>query len=362
MRLHLADALRALEEARAHQVLGVEQADELGVLDEVAPGEERELAQRLLGVAVAEVERRLGAADAGVGLLEHDEVERLLVAEVVVEHPLVGAGARARSNRRGRRRSPSRRTPGSRRRGSRRGCARGRGGPGAARRRSGLRSNRRLASCVLRSGGDRRTASPARSLLSTACYAASNALDKDDLFAVTSNQMVIRRQGGVRTPPAGGRKGRKSSMTVRIDRRSLLAGAAGLASLGRSASRGAWAQDARIRLIWWGISEPQRADREGDRALHRRQPGRRPSRARAPAGTTTGRGSRRRPPAATRPTSCRWTTATSSSTRAAACCCRSTTRWRPAPSTSRASPRRRSPAARSTARPTASASAPTRAR
>ena len=94
MRLHLADALRALQEARAHQVLGVEQADELGVLDEVAPGEERELAQPLLGIAVAEVERRLGAADAGIGVLEHDEVERLLVAEVVVEHPLVGAGAR----------------------------------------------------------------------------------------------------------------------------------------------------------------------------------------------------------------------------------------------------------------------------
>ena len=41
-------------------------------------------------------------------------------------------------------------------------------------------------------------------------------------------------------------------MTVRIDRRSLLAGAAGLASLGTLGVRGAWAQDARIRLMWWG--------------------------------------------------------------------------------------------------------------
>ena len=63
-----------------------------------------------------------------------------------------------------------------------------------------------------------------------------------------------------------------------------------------------------------------------------------PSRARAPAGTTTGRGSPPRPPAATPPTSSRWTTATSSNTPAAACSCRSTTRWRPASSTSRASP------------------------
>jgi multiple sugar transport system substrate-binding protein len=41
-------------------------------------------------------------------------------------------------------------------------------------------------------------------------------------------------------------------MTVRIDRRSLLAGAAGLASLGLVGARAAWAQDARIRLMWWG--------------------------------------------------------------------------------------------------------------
>jgi multiple sugar transport system substrate-binding protein len=41
-------------------------------------------------------------------------------------------------------------------------------------------------------------------------------------------------------------------MSVRIDRRSLLAGAAGLASLGALGVRAAWAQDARIRLMWWG--------------------------------------------------------------------------------------------------------------
>jgi len=41
-------------------------------------------------------------------------------------------------------------------------------------------------------------------------------------------------------------------MTVRIDRRSLLAGAAGLASLGLLGARAARAQDARIRLMWWG--------------------------------------------------------------------------------------------------------------
>jgi multiple sugar transport system substrate-binding protein len=41
-------------------------------------------------------------------------------------------------------------------------------------------------------------------------------------------------------------------MTVQIDRRSLLAGVAVLGSLGVLSARAAWAQDARIRLLWWG--------------------------------------------------------------------------------------------------------------
>jgi multiple sugar transport system substrate-binding protein len=44
-------------------------------------------------------------------------------------------------------------------------------------------------------------------------------------------------------------------MTVRIDRRRLLAGAAALTSLGTLGVRGAWAQDARIRLMWWGNTD-----------------------------------------------------------------------------------------------------------
>lgn len=44
-------------------------------------------------------------------------------------------------------------------------------------------------------------------------------------------------------------------MTLRINRRTLLAGGAGLASLGVLGARGAWAQDARIRLLWWGSQD-----------------------------------------------------------------------------------------------------------
>ena len=62
-------------------------------------------------------------------------------------------------------------------------------------------------------------------------------------------------------------------MTVRIDRRSLLAGAAGLASLGLlGVARRLGAGRAHPPDVV-GQYEPQRADREGDRALHRRQPG-----------------------------------------------------------------------------------------
>ena len=41
-------------------------------------------------------------------------------------------------------------------------------------------------------------------------------------------------------------------MTIRIGRRSLLAGAATVASIGALGGGAAWAQDARIRLMWWG--------------------------------------------------------------------------------------------------------------
>ena len=41
---------------------------------------------------LAEVQRRLALADVAVGLEQHPRVERLLVADVVIEHALVGAG------------------------------------------------------------------------------------------------------------------------------------------------------------------------------------------------------------------------------------------------------------------------------
>ena len=44
-------------------------------------------------VDVVDLQSLLGLADAAVGVLQHGQVELLLAAEVVVDHPLRGAGA-----------------------------------------------------------------------------------------------------------------------------------------------------------------------------------------------------------------------------------------------------------------------------
>ena len=45
------------------------------------------------GIDVVDLQPLLGLADAAVGVLQHRHVELLLAAEVVVDHPLGGAGA-----------------------------------------------------------------------------------------------------------------------------------------------------------------------------------------------------------------------------------------------------------------------------
>ena len=72
------------------QVLGVQERHELRVRDEVAPGEGAQLAQAVLRRQVAQLELLLLAADVLVRRLEHGEIQTFLVAEVVVQHPLVG--------------------------------------------------------------------------------------------------------------------------------------------------------------------------------------------------------------------------------------------------------------------------------
>ena len=59
----------------------------------VAPGEGDQAADRLERVARLEVQLALGVADVGVGLLEDGEEQLVLAGEVVVDEPLVDAGA-----------------------------------------------------------------------------------------------------------------------------------------------------------------------------------------------------------------------------------------------------------------------------
>src|SRR5882724_8956956 len=89
-RMQLANASRLLQIAGAVEVLGRKQAEKFRVLDEIAPGELDQLAHAVDRIALDDVEPDLGRADGGVGGLEHCEIEPLLVAEIVVDHPLVG--------------------------------------------------------------------------------------------------------------------------------------------------------------------------------------------------------------------------------------------------------------------------------
>ena len=59
----------------------------------VAPGEGHQALDRLQRVGRLEKELALGVADVGIGLLEDGEEQLVLAIEVVVDQPLVDAGA-----------------------------------------------------------------------------------------------------------------------------------------------------------------------------------------------------------------------------------------------------------------------------
>jgi hypothetical protein len=57
----------------------------------VVEGERHQAAQRLFGRQVFQVQLRLDAAHAPVGVFQHRDVQAFLAAEVVVDHALAGA-------------------------------------------------------------------------------------------------------------------------------------------------------------------------------------------------------------------------------------------------------------------------------
>src|SRR5690606_4316943 len=75
------------------QVLGVQHADEAGVVGVVAPDEAAELLERPRRIVGVELHRALGVAQRRVGTFEDGAEQPVLAAEVVVDHALTGAGA-----------------------------------------------------------------------------------------------------------------------------------------------------------------------------------------------------------------------------------------------------------------------------
>jgi hypothetical protein len=74
-------------------VLAVEEGEELGVREVVAPGEDDQALDRAQRRERFEMQLALGGADVGVGLLEDGEEQLVLALEVVVDELAVDAGA-----------------------------------------------------------------------------------------------------------------------------------------------------------------------------------------------------------------------------------------------------------------------------
>ena len=79
---------------RAATVLVVEQRDEVRMRGEVVEGALDQLLDRLLGRQSLEVELALLGADLLVDPFQHRQIQRVLVAEIVVDQLFVDAGAR----------------------------------------------------------------------------------------------------------------------------------------------------------------------------------------------------------------------------------------------------------------------------
>jgi hypothetical protein len=75
------------------EVFIVQKCDELGIRRTIVEGELDETAQAGFRRLVIDAEPALCCAERGIGILEDRGVEAVLAAKVVIEHPLVRAGA-----------------------------------------------------------------------------------------------------------------------------------------------------------------------------------------------------------------------------------------------------------------------------
>ncbi len=92
-RMHRLQLLRAAHVPGAAAVLVVQQHDEIGVGGEVIEGTLDQLLDRLFGRQAFEIELALLGADLLINPFQHCQIQRVLVAEVVIDQLLVDAGA-----------------------------------------------------------------------------------------------------------------------------------------------------------------------------------------------------------------------------------------------------------------------------
>src|SRR3984893_11366917 len=93
-RMHRFDLGGALEMPRPRQIFGVQQRQKFGIADEIIPGEGDQPFDRAWRVEMLKIEPTLLDADLLIGAFEHREIEIVLLADVVIQHALVGAGLR----------------------------------------------------------------------------------------------------------------------------------------------------------------------------------------------------------------------------------------------------------------------------
>ena len=92
--IELPDDLALRQMDCALHVLGHHQPDVAGVTVVMVKGKTHQAAQGVLGRQLVQVELRLDAAHAPVGLLQHGKVQAFLAAEVVINHAFAGLGGR----------------------------------------------------------------------------------------------------------------------------------------------------------------------------------------------------------------------------------------------------------------------------
>src|SRR5258706_12338789 len=82
----------ALQMPRPRQIFGVQQRQKFGIADEIIPGEGDQPFDRACRVEMLQIKPALLDADLLIGAFEHREIEIVLLADVIIQHPLVGAG------------------------------------------------------------------------------------------------------------------------------------------------------------------------------------------------------------------------------------------------------------------------------